>query len=329
MVIIYHSTIYTSERLTSNFPRYEQGGIYSIILFFTISGFVMVVSSENLRFQPSGWRTFALKRIVRIVPIYWIMTTFKLIMLLIGTSFSLNSGIDPLFIVKSYLFIPAINSKGLYFPLYSVGWTLNYEMFYYFLFTISLVLRLNPIVFLSIIFIPLSILSFRNFEWPGLSFYFDPIILNFLLGMIAAKLVLKKIYFFKASGLPVIVISLLYLFVPKAGLLTDFFPNNLMALYLASFFIVYAAASIEGTYKTFIPKWIILLGSASYSLYLVHPLVAPLAPVLLNWFNLQLPWLSVFFGVLMSLGVGTLFYKLCENPLTHFISKFVYAREDV
>ena len=97
MVMILHACFYTIERLDSNCFHYYQGFI-GVKLFFAISGFVMIISSENLIENPNGWRIFGLKRIIRIVPIYWIMTTYKLIILLFASSLVFHARLDWLFI---------------------------------------------------------------------------------------------------------------------------------------------------------------------------------------------------------------------------------------
>src|SRR4029434_7909282 len=45
---------------------------------------------------------------------------------------------NPIQLLKSLLFIPFVKSNGLVHPVLFVGWTLNYEMFFYALFTIGL-----------------------------------------------------------------------------------------------------------------------------------------------------------------------------------------------
>ena len=323
MVIIYHSTYYTSERLKPKIRLYDEWGFNAVSLFFVISGFVMIISSENLREKTNGWRIFAIKRIIRIVPIYWLLTTFKVLILLSGSFLILHH--DPInisFILKSYFFIPAVNSYGEFFPIYNVGWTLNFEMFFYALFTVSLALRLNTILFLSVIFAPFVVLSFYNTaNWPDVAFYFNPIVLNFLYGMIAAKLVLKNIKLPQKLAEILILLSLLYLFFPKSGLIEGYFANNVIILHLAAFLVIYGAASIENKWGSKIPTWLIFLGGASYSLYLIHPCVAPLASTVLRLIKLEWPWLSVVLGIIFSIAAGVAFYKFCEKPITRFFSK--------
>jgi len=82
------------------------GGL-GVHMFFVISGFVMIVSSESLKKLTWGWKIFAEKRILRIVPIYWIITTYKLLILLFASALVYHAKIDAGFILKSYFFIPA------------------------------------------------------------------------------------------------------------------------------------------------------------------------------------------------------------------------------
>lgn len=320
MVIILHSTFYASERLSSGFGLYYRGA-NGVRLFFVISGFVMVLSSEGLKNKIGGWKIFAVKRIIRIVPIYWIVTTYKLLILVFASSFILHARLDILYIIKSYFFIPAVNVDGSISPLLGVGWTLNFEMFFYLMFTIAMALRINTLLFLSFIFIPLTILSFyKNPHWPDARFYADPIVLDFLYGMIIAKLILNGKKISKAIAIPFITIGLLYLFLPASQYLGSF-GNNSFLIGIAGFLVIYGAASIENVYGSKIPAWCIYLGGASYSLYLIHPIIAPLSPALLKILHFKFPWLSVIMSVSTAVIAGTLFYKFCENPVTRFMSR--------
>ena len=323
-VIIFHSTKYTAERLSPNFPSYDQGGSNGVNLFFVISGFVMIISSQKLMKDQDGWKIFSLKRAIRIIPIYWILTTYKVLTLIFAASLITHAGkLDLGFIIKSYLFIPALNAQNTFFPTYNVGWTLNFEVFFYVFFAISLWLKLRPIFFLGAIFISFSILSlYQNESWPDYRFYFNPIVLHFLYGMVIGKLILLKREIPKSLTFPIMIVGLLYLFLPKIGVLAIVFGNNKILLNLATFLVVFAGASVQNT-EIKIPKWVVFLGGASYSLYLIHPSVAPLAPMMLKHLKLDMPWLSLLLATGISLIAGSIFYKYCETPLTEFITRKV------
>ena len=75
----------------------------------------MIYSSQRLFGDPKGWKIFAERRIVRIVPIYWIATTIKLIALLATTGYVLHAQFRVANTIGSYLFLPAFNSEALLF----------------------------------------------------------------------------------------------------------------------------------------------------------------------------------------------------------------------
>ena len=322
MVIILHSTFYTSERLDPGTTVYNQG-FYGVNLFFAISGFVMIISSEKLLGNPRGWMIFGVKRIIRIVPIYWIVTSYKLIVSLFAATLVLHTRLDPVFIIKSYFFIPAVNSDNKLQPFYGVGWTLNFEMFFYFLFAIALAFKIRPIVLSAIILIPLSIISiFKTHSWPAIAaFYADPIILNFLYGMIIAKLVQNGIKLPRPLVVPLVLVSLLVIFFPVGVFpLLTYLTYSPVAIHISTFLVVYGGASVEGYWGKKVPSLLLFLGAASYSLYLIHPSVSPLAPTLMKFFHLKSAFLSIILGVLGSIFAGSVFYLLCEKPITKMLT---------
>lgn len=322
MVIICHSSFYTHERLVKESYIYGQGA-NGVELFFVISGFVMIISSQSLTGVKDGWQRFAVKRIVRIVPIYWLFTTFKLLLLLKTQGVVLHSRLSFWLALKSYLFIPALNMDGEYRPLYGVGWTLNMEMFFYLLFGISLAFKFKPIHFFAALFLPLAILSyFKKTGWPDIAFYANPVVLDFLYGMIAAKLILKGYKMPAKVAIAPVIIGLLYLFVPAAIVSPDY----QVTYGLAAFLIIYGGASLNGAGIQFSSK-LVYLGTASYSLYLIHPSVAPLIPAVLNSFGYKQPLISIVLSVIVAFFVGIAFYKFCEMPVTNYLKKVLKKRD--
>jgi exopolysaccharide production protein ExoZ len=48
---------------------------FGVDIFFVISGFIMVYTSVDLFGRPGAWRIFLTRRLTRIVPLYWLLTT--------------------------------------------------------------------------------------------------------------------------------------------------------------------------------------------------------------------------------------------------------------
>jgi exopolysaccharide production protein ExoZ len=151
LVVVMHSTRYASERLVKETPFFNTGGA-GVDIFFVISGFVMIISSQSLLTRSDGWKQFGLRRIVRIVPLYWSLLTLKLVTLLLVPSVLRVTHIAPWAIIGSYLFVPSFNHDGDIAPILFVGWTLNFEMFFYLLLAIALKFRLDPFKFVGGVF---------------------------------------------------------------------------------------------------------------------------------------------------------------------------------
>ena len=100
-------------------------GAGGVDLFFVISGFVMVYASERLFAQPGASRVFFLRRLARIVPLYWAVTA-----ILVGYVYVAHRIFPPPFIttegvIASFLFIPWPLPNGMMAPVHALGWTLE------------------------------------------------------------------------------------------------------------------------------------------------------------------------------------------------------------
>ncbi len=109
-------------------------------LFFIISGFVMVHASRDLFGRSGAAPLFLARRLARIVPLYWMVTTLFLLTML--AAHVLSSAVPTAGeVVQSYLFVPySPRVGGPMQPVYKLGWTLNYEMFFYLVFSVVLML---------------------------------------------------------------------------------------------------------------------------------------------------------------------------------------------
>jgi peptidoglycan/LPS O-acetylase OafA/YrhL len=82
------------------FPAFAIGGA-GVDLFFVISGFVMVYASERLFQRDRGSLIFITHRIIRIVPLYWLVTTLYLIVSFALPDFAKNYPLA--FLIGSYV----------------------------------------------------------------------------------------------------------------------------------------------------------------------------------------------------------------------------------
>lgn len=158
-------------------------GSDGVDVFFVISGFIMAYTTDGLG-QRSATQ-FAWKRIVRILPLYWLLT-LAVFALGVAAPMLLNSGAastDEL--AKSLAFIPYERADGRVAPVLFLGWTLNYEMFFYAVF--AGILLVAPRWRLQLLAIAMGALAAAGYLIPDQlgffgTFYTNGIILEFVWG---------------------------------------------------------------------------------------------------------------------------------------------------
>jgi exopolysaccharide production protein ExoZ len=314
LVVVTHSTLYAHDRLDQRFSIWGFGTI-GVDVFFVISGFVMMVSSNKYLKDDSYWKKFALRRIVRIGPMYWIATTVKLLTLLVLPGAVLHAALHPGQVALSYLFLPSRNVDGNLEPLLGVGWTLVFEMAFYAIFTLALALRVNVMAFCAacLSLLALGSLFVDHAAGPAISFYLDPIVLYFLVGMVVAKWTIDRSWRRAAGWFAYILMLWVTIdsFNDQRGFDLDQLTRNVGVT--AVFFAVIMA---EPILSRRIPRAVVFMGDASYSLYLFHPLLAPAVPVVLSKFDLINQPLSVALSVVGVLIASALIYKFVERPIT-------------
>lgn len=320
LVVLTHATLYTSERLDSSVPVWHFGEV-GVDVFFVISGFVMMVSTRSLIGDRNGWKSFSMRRIIRIVPMYWIATTIKLAVLVAVPAAVLHATLNPATVLLSYGFLPSRNVDGLVQPLLGVGWTLTFEMFFYFVFALALFLRANRLYLAGIVLTACAVgWLFRGTEWPPAAVYLDPIVLNFLVGMIIGRWALDRSARNCALGLGYVLVlwAVLYAVQPEdgAGFAYHGFVRSLLVTAL-----VLAVVALDPIITGRIPSPVIFMGDASYSLYLFHPLVAPIVPATMAAVGLTSVPVSLALSVTAAVVAAAFVYRVVERPLTAWLRR--------
>lgn len=310
MVVVRHATYYTGERLASGFPVWLDGGA-GVDVFFIISGFVMFITAPRFVGHANGWRAFAGRRLVRIVPLYWLATTLKLAALLLVPGAVLHGTLDPVYIVKSYLFIPAYGPDGSIAPVMAVGWTLLFEMFFYFVFAVALALRAPLLPFCGAVLLACAAGSLLvPAPPPAWAMYLNPIVLEFLIGMAFARWAVS----WRLSRPACVVLC-----VAGAGAILAFpnaaFDQAGLLRAVGPALLVLGVIGLERHVRRF-PPALVYLGAASYSLYMVHPLISPLGPALLHRAGVPSPALSILLCIALALVAAVAAFQLFERPVT-------------
>lgn len=317
LVVMTHATLYTSERLDDSLQVWHFGEV-GVDIFFVISGFVMIVSTRAMAEEPGGWKRYAMRRIIRIVPMYWIATTIKLLTLIVVPSVILHATLDPEKVGLSYLFLPSRNVDGVVQPLLGVGWTLTFEMFFYFVLGLAIFLRANRLLFAGTVLVGCAVgWVFRGDPWPPAAVYLDPIVLYFLAGMIIGRWAVDRSARKCLAGLGFVLALRTVLPAIEAGQL-DLQVVVKPALVIG---VVLAAVVLDPVFNGRVPRPVVFMGDASYSLYLFHPLVAPIVPTVLSAVGLELVSLSLALCVVAAVAAAALIYQFFEAPMTAWLNR--------
>jgi exopolysaccharide production protein ExoZ len=292
-------------------------------LFFVISGFVMVYASRDLFQTPDGPRRFLTRRVARIVPLYWAITTLFLLTLALTPNVLSSGAPTSIEILKSYVFIPYLHPGAeMLQPVYKLGWTLNYEMFFYVAFSCVLILPMRAaILVIALVFSGLAALGLWLSPAPGVvSFWTHPIILEFVMGAFIAALHLNGRRFGTAQVITIVLAGILgFALAAASGL-------DAHGSWRPLLWGVPAAAILMGsTLRETSPsspgskRWIVALGDASYAIYLLHPLV--IRVLRLVWDRIHAssdvsPWIFVILGFAIVLPLSVLVHRRFERPMT-------------
>ncbi|MGG8022804.1 acyltransferase family protein [Klebsiella aerogenes] len=282
LVLITHSTFYVHERYDQSVRVIKEGSI-GVDIFFVISGFVILLSSIKRDGAFEDGLSFTIKRLIRIVPMYWIATTVKVIALVAVPAAVLHATLDPERIIMSYFFLPSVTPDGRWEPILGVGWTLVFEMFFYLLFSLALFTRKNPVYLSSFIILSFAAIStMRTPEWTVQTMYFDKILLYFVIGMLCYILITKvnhkTMRIITYSLLSVSAIFLVRKLTYHEPIITRLSFETFV--FVTTFFL--GVIQCEPLFRGWFAKVTGLFGDASYSTYLFHPLIAPVVPAIFS-----------------------------------------------
>lgn len=322
LVVLHHSiTMWMTWIMHHEGGRQWNNGAAGVDIFFVISGFVMAISLPGLAGKPNKAGVFLWRRFTRVVPLYWAALTFRIAQNTLGPATGLDCAMTPWRIAASYLFIPAKNGTGEMFPLVVVGWTLNYEVFFYLLFAAALALNVSPLAFLTPCLTGLALLGMtRTAAWPDFTALASPMVIDFLYGIILAHLVTRR----KMPGAAWGAVLLGGGFATLMLMPEPPWPWGFVLWGLPAAAIVTGAVALEDSLGGRLPKWLLEAGNASYALYLSHTFILPHLGNAMQKVHLTgTPALVVacVMGLGISFPVAVLVHRYVEKPLMNLFKK--------
>lgn len=316
IVVLLHATDHFHRYFNYTFLNgVFKSGDMGVDIFFVISGFIMYYIHNKHIGQRDQVGTFLYKRLTRIYPIYWIVTIALIPVYFLNPSFGQGYETNLDVIVKSILLIPQGHQ-----PILVVAWSLSYELLFYILFCLFLLFnqRKATVILGTWAAIILILMLLPYDKGLLLGFLFNPLNLEFLMGVIIAHLHLKA----KVKQPRLILGAGVLLTVVSWYLHSDAVAIHRVFLYgIPSFLLILGAVTINKEKKTILTK----LGDASYSLYLIHyPILSVINKIFLKLHVYQIAGYFVAFVVTIAITItiGYLFYLFVEKPTLSAFAKF-------
>jgi exopolysaccharide production protein ExoZ len=300
-------------------------GAGGVDVFFVISGFIMATITNARVTTPFE---FLRDRLVRIAPCYWIVTLLLVTLAaVIPQSFSTFTA-PAHHLLLSLAFIPHTDPLGQNFPVLVPGWTLNYEMFFYVLMALALLLpqrwRLPSVtaVLLCLVGIGAAVPS-TNLIFLS---YTNPLLLEFASGMLLATGWLGRALPGRGWGWIAVTLGLsaflLQAVWPDGSHLASSGAGRLAVWGLPAFCLVAGALAVETHGGIGSSRLGLELGGASYALYLLHGLIVSLCWKLLG--GAPLPVLTIT-AMLSSVLIAIAFYRMVELPISSKLRGWIRA----
>jgi exopolysaccharide production protein ExoZ len=302
---------------------------FGVDIFFFLSGFLMYLTTEQRMGQPYAAKEFLKRRFARIAPIYWLYTAILTAVLVVAPALAQTTVIGIKQFAGSILFVPYQIGPGHYRPILMQGWTLNYEMYFYLLMGIGIAtwrFHRNIFLVLTSFFLLTSLLGLVLTLPPPLGFWFRAICLEFVAGMLLAKLYVAGIRIPCWSGAPLIGLALTML----AFVRPDMVQHDLQGRVLfmgAPALLIFAWFALGSQGPVLDRMWARLrfLGDSSYSIYLVHPFVLAVGAIVAGvvGFTRFGFWPLLIVLCLGSVAAGVVSYYIAERPLIGLAHKLL------
>lgn len=317
-VAFYHMNHMVAERTPTAFTGLMGDLIHiasmvGVDYFFVLSGFLMMNLHRSDFGNVALFPRYALKRILRIYPMYWLALGLSAVLVALSTTSQFP---DLLNGIKQILLITPEKTENADPRILGVSWTLEIEIFFYACFGL---LILSGLTFRVMFYVLGAVMA-------GL---YAPMLLLFFAGF-AASYCLQK----TEQGLPKQLVFTIPVFcVLIVFALKHMVHDKLMLILMESIPLavtIYALACYDKLSNPHrIPSLFITLGKSSYSIYLFHipvGLVAYAVALKLNVSSIVPGWGIVIALTLITGFVGILIANSVELPLNRKLQSWVKNR---
>ncbi len=312
LVVLYHIHAWMPDLIGRPSPLWSglSMGYAGVEIFFVLSGFIMFLVHQGDLGVPGRAGSFLWKRVRRIYPLLWVVLALTILARLATDGPSSLPTVQDL--GAALLLWPFFD-----FPVIEVAWTLSFEMLFYLVLALTILRRRIGGLVAAAWFLATAIATAAGYDGPGAGFLLSPYNLLFLLGMMAAwsfrrlrfpaTIAATGTALFLAVGLGEALFGVDW----NGGLRTFLYGLGAMAM-------VAGLAALDRDGRITVPRWLVVVGDASYSIYLIHILAIAAGAEAVSVAGLmgQLP--PVLLALILFLGAvatGLALYFAVERPL--------------
>ena len=337
LLVVYHHAnhevveMFGQNPLRSLFDLGDAG----VQFFFVLSGFIIYYVHRGDIGRPARAREFLLKRIIRVYPIYVLVT------LVLTPFWAFVPGFGNWYhkelssFIYSILLLPQPHVPNL-----GVAWTLTHEMLFYLLFTVVVLnLGIGRALFLGW-FAVIAVAALLLPSEPAFPFSYLLSVNNLLFGMgiLAAVIVTRRdddrrggLHLVALGAAAFMIVGVAGNLLVEAGAASDrFFRAKIILLGLASFLVVLQSGSesVEAVFRR--RRLLNAIGAGSFSIYLIHQPVISLfrkAVELVGWQDALGEHLFFVLAMVVSVSAGMVMYYLLERPMLRYLSRrYIHSR---
>jgi peptidoglycan/LPS O-acetylase OafA/YrhL len=346
LVALFHfSEIYAPKGVPSPLAFTLNGGYAGVDVFFVISGYIMALVSRDLTAGVGPAFRFFSKRALRIyggwIPVFLIIAGGCLLLSPVRLT---NADL-----VRSFFLIPQPHSQNLL----PVTWSLSYEICFYGLLSVLLLVFRHRTVY-AVLFYLLAVLAMRfpvdvlgltpafseyvkqHHGYPNI--LFSAYTLEFLAGFtvywLPRRLGVASAACLTVLGVLLFISGMVYI---KYALGGKYVGGGLLRAFFfgfSSLLVIAGLVRLEMEKRIRVPKCLLFLGNASYTIYLLHvpvfllffPAVAAMSrrtgfPLLQYW------WLTAGTAMATLFLISALHYSFVENPIHNRIRVLIGSPE--
>ncbi|MBI1181792.1 MAG: acyltransferase family protein [Alphaproteobacteria bacterium] len=299
------------------------GGHVGVDIFFVISGFIMMHVHGKEIGRPERAAHFVYRRVTRIYPLYWVV--FALVIPLYFAFPDAGDGRHRELsnLLTSFFLLPSASK-----PLIGVAWTLVLEMIFYAVFTVLILSRRwGAMLFAAWIALILLHAAIRPAGDPVVGTLLNVRCLEFMAGMVVAVW---------ASHLPgrmavASAITGLVGLVAAALVLLPGWYEGPRPMAVQVVLMVFCAGAVAGLVSMDVarvgraPRLVVVLGNATYSIYLVHWLIGWVLTRVLQRVGAYhvVPSGVIYGGIVLAMAAGgVVVYFLVERPLLALAARY-------